>query len=77
MYQIRLYENGRYVSDIGGPIRGLSEAVKQIQAMTDGITRDELPNFVGCKWISGGRDCCLVAVNELGIPVASKNAENQ
>lgn len=66
MYQIRLYENGRYVSDIGGPIRVLADAVRQIQTMTDGITREELHDFVGCKWMRGGMDCCLVVVNELG-----------
>lgn len=70
MYEIRLIENGRFVTAVGGPLRTLSDALSQIDSLCKDADTEALVDYVGCKWTRGGDTiCALVVVNELGIPV--------
>lgn len=70
MYHIQFFENGHYVTNIGGAIQTLAQAVEQIARLCESEDTEELDTYVGCKW-TRGRDivCVLIVANELGIPI--------
>lgn len=66
-YHIRFYESGRYICDIGGPIRNLHEAVEQMHLLGSQPEYKERQDFVGCSWLRGGlTECSLVVVDDWG-----------
>ena len=72
MYTIRFIRDGHYVSDVGGPLRTLDSAVRQVKALSDGIETKELDSIVGCRWtMATGVTCALIVVNYIGQPVKS------
>ena len=66
MYHIVFQENGRFVTEIGGPLRTLAEAVEQISKLSEGTGCSPIDGIVGCKWVRGGVTTCdLFVVNDL------------
>lgn len=66
-YHIRFYESGRYICEIGGPVRNLHDAVEQMHKLGQEPGYEELKNAVGCKWLrSGITECGLLVVDDWG-----------
>ena len=77
MYSISFYENGKFVTLIGGPLRTIGECLQQISKLTDSVDVIETEGYVGCKWNRNGTACNLLVVNEFGIPVRESPAQNE
>lgn len=74
MYQIVFMQDGRAVTNIGAPLRTLSEALKQVDSLRHGLGAIDIGNVVGCRWTNAsGSICALIVVNEIGEPIKSKN----
>jgi hypothetical protein len=70
MYTIRYIRDGHYVTDVGGPLRTLDSAIRQMNALSNGIETTELDSIVGCKWtMATGVTCALIVVNYIGQPI--------
>lgn len=74
MYHLSFHENGRFVTEIGGPLNTIAEAVDQIAKLTDGAGCSPADGVVGCTWDRGGTTCHLIVVNDLWIPITDKEA---
>ena len=73
MYTIRYMRDGHYVTDVGGPLRTLDEAIKQVKLLSDGLDTVEMEQVVGCRWTTPtGALCALLVVNYIGQPIISK-----
>lgn len=74
MYTIVLMRDGRSVTSIGAPIRTLSEALKQVESLRQGLDATDIGQIVGCRWTTAsGSICALIIVNAIGEPIKSKN----
>ena len=72
MYTIRYIRDGQYVTDIGGPIRTLDSAIRQVKSLSNGLDTTELEGIVGCRWtMTTGVICALIVVNYIGQPIKS------
>ena len=72
MYTIRFIRDGHYVSDVGGPLRTLDSAVRQVKALSNEMETTELEGIVGCRWtMASGVTCALIVVNYIGQPIKS------
>lgn len=62
------------MTDIGGPLRTLDSAIRQVKALSDGLETQELDSIVGCKWtMATGVTCALIVVNYIGQPIKSED----
>lgn len=78
MYNIRFYENGVFVTELGGPVRTLSEAIGQIDRLSSGTDAEAIKNFVGVKWMRAGiTPCHMLVVNEFGLPIKTVQTEQE
>lgn len=76
MYQFVLYEDGKFVSPVGGQFRSMLEAVGQISRLLAGETYKDIRGFVGCQWDRiDGKTCCLALVDEFGQWIKTLNEE--
>lgn len=67
MYQVRFYEDGRFVTDLGGYVRTLSEAISQIEKIGRGTDAQKLEDIVGVRWLRAGiTPCHMLVVDEFG-----------
>lgn len=74
MYTIRYIRDGHYITDVGGPLRTLDSAIRQMKALSNGIETIELESIVGCRWtMASGVTCALIVVNYIGQPIKSEN----
>lgn len=72
MYTIRYMRDGHYVTDVGGPIRTLDLAIKQVKALSNGLDTVELDGIAGCRWTTkSGATCALIVVNYIGQPIVT------
>lgn len=72
MYTIRYIRDGHYITDVGGPLRTLDSAIRQMKALSNGIETTELESIVGCRWtMKSGVTCALIVVNYIGQPIKS------
>lgn len=75
-YHIRFYEGGRYICEIGGPIRNLHEAVEQMRTLGSQPDYKERKDFVGCSWLRAGiTECCMMVVDDWGQMIRTVNDE--
>lgn len=66
-YHIRFYESGRYICEIGGPVRNLHDAVEQMHALGKEPGYKEREDFVGCSWLRAGiTECGMLVVDDWG-----------
>lgn len=73
MYTIRFIRDGHYVTDVGGPLRTVDSAIRQMKALSNGIETTELESIVGCRWtMESGVTCALIVVNYIGQLIKSE-----
>lgn len=76
MYQIRLVENGQFVTVIGGQLKTLSEAIKQIETLCHSTNAELLEDYLGCRWTRGSSTLCyLLVCDRLGWPIKAVKEE--
>lgn len=67
MYHIKFYEDYRFVTEIGGPVATLAEAIAQIDKLSETFGAEALDDLTGCQWNRrSGTPCCLVVFGEWG-----------
>lgn len=67
MYQINLFENGRFCTQVGGPIRTLTETLDQLKRVAETVDAKELKGYVGYWFDRAGTDCALVITDRFGM----------
>lgn len=77
MYTLKFFESGIYVTDLGGPVSSLHEALSQIDKLTKGVERRNMPGMVGTSWDRNGTNCCVIVVDRFGYPIYDTDAEEQ
>lgn len=77
MYRLRFYENGRFCTELGGPMTTVAIAARQLREITSTIAgASEMDKVLGVKWLrSGQTPCAIVVVNELGMMIANVEEE--
>lgn len=75
MYHITLTENGRFCTHVGGEIKTLPEAIKQLETTARTLAAMELPDIYGYKFDRNGTTCGLMITDRWGAPVGSKEQE--
>ena len=77
-YHIRFYESGRYICEIGGPLRNLHDAVEQMRTLGSQPDYKERKDFVGCSWLRAGiTECNLLVVDDWGQVIRTINEEEE
>ena len=69
MYHITLTENGRFCTHVGGEIKTLPEAIKQLETTAKTLAATELPEIYGYKFDRNGTTCCLMVTDRFRMPV--------
>ena len=69
MYHISLYEEGRFVSHIGGEIRLLCDAVDQLRKVASGLKAEDVPGYEGYKFDRAGTTCALLITDDWNQPI--------
>lgn len=69
MYHISLYEEGRFVSHIGGEIRLLCDTVDQLREVASRLKAEALPDYEGYKFDRAGTTCALLITDDWGQPI--------
>lgn len=77
MYNIAFYENGRFCTHLGSPLRSLPEALEQIKLLTAGLKAEELTGLVGVKFDREGTVCGILITTEFGEPIREVNFNNE
>ena len=78
MYQIRFYENGAFVTELGGPVRTLPQALEQIERLSKGTDAESMQRYVGVRWMRAGiTPFHMLVVDEFGFPVKSVESEQE
>ena len=66
MYSIAFYENGRFCTNLGGPVGTLTEALSQMRSLLSDIEHEELRDYLGYKYNRSGTPCALLVFDEFG-----------
>jgi len=69
MYHVSLYEDGRFCTNIGGPIRLLCDAVDNLRMVAEGLKAEELEEYHGVKFDRAGTTCALLITDDWGQPI--------
>ena len=69
MYNIAFYEEGRFCTNIGGPVNTLPEALEQMKKVATSVKAEELPGCSGYKFDRAGTTCALIITNKWGLPI--------
>lgn len=69
MYHISLYEEGRFVSHIGGGFRLLCNAVDQLRKVASSLQAEALEEYEGYKFDRAGTTCALLIIDDWGQPI--------
>lgn len=69
MYNIAFYEDGRFCTNLGSPLRSLPEALEQIRRITVGLKAEELTGFSGVKFDRAGTTCGILITTDFGEPI--------
>lgn len=75
MYHITLYENGRFCTNIGGPLQTLPEAIEQIKILSESLNAEDFPEYFGIKFDRNGTPCALIVTDRWNFPI--KEIENE
>ena len=80
MYHIVFYEAGKFLTQVGGELHSLGDAIKQMESLAKGVDARPATPVLGVHWLRGGiTDCAMFVVNQWGefIRDANSNAEDQ
>lgn len=75
MYNIAFYENGRFCTNVGGPVNTLPEALEQMKRLASGLKAEELPGYFGYKFDRGGTPCAIIIADRWGLPLVNVEEE--
>lgn len=75
MYNIAFYEDGRFSTNIGGPINTLPEALEQMKRLASCLKAEELPGYFGYKFDRGGTPCAIIIADRWGLPFVNVGEE--
>ena len=75
MYNIAFYEDGRFSTNIGGPVKTLPEALEQMKRLAAGLKADELQGYLGYKFDRCGTPCAIILFDRFGMPVVNVEEE--
>lgn len=75
MYNISLYEDGRFCTTIGGTIETLPEAIDQMKRISSTLRAEELDGYFGYKFDRAGTTCALVITDMWNIPIKTVEEE--
>lgn len=75
MYSILFYENGRFLTQMGGPVGTLPEALEQTKRLASGLGATELEGYFGYKFDRNGTPCAILVADRWGVPL--KNVEEE
>ena len=77
MFHISLYENGAFVTQIGGEVRTVADASAQIQKAMSGIKGEAIPGYVGFRFDRNGTSCAILATDDFGMLIKEITPNNQ
>lgn len=77
MYNITLYENGVFCTNIGGTVPTLPEAIKQIQTIAKSLDATELEEYFGVKFDRAGTVCALLVTDRWGSALRNEKNEEE
>lgn len=69
MYNIAFYENGRFLTKLGGPVNTLPEALEQTKRFAASLDGKELDAFFGFGFFRNDTPCAIVVLDRWGIPI--------
>lgn len=69
MYHITLYEDGRFLTHVGGSVDTLPEAIDQIKHLSATLQATELQDYFGVKFDRSGTVCALLVTDRWEVPV--------
>ena len=69
MYNITLYENGLFITHIGGEIQTLPEALAQLEKTASAVAATELKHYVGYRFDRSGTECVLLITDVWNEPI--------
>lgn len=75
MYNIAFFENGRFSTNVGGPVKTLPEALEQMKCLASGLKAEELPGYIGYKFDRGGTPCAIIVADRWGMPLVNVEEE--
>lgn len=75
MYNIAFFENGAFVTLIGGPAGSLSEALAQVKRLVTTQGAQELKGYVGYKYDRHGTPCAALITDRWGNLLRSTEEE--
>ena len=73
MYSILFFENGRFCTQVGGPVTTLPEAIEQIKKLAAGLNAMELEDYFGYKFDRAGTPCAILVSDRYGNPIRNIN----
>lgn len=76
MYNIALYEEGCFFTNIGGPVQTLPQAIEQIHSLAVALKAQEVEGFFGYKFDRAGTNCAIVVTDRWGFPVKNVGEED-
>lgn len=76
MYNIALYEEGCFCTNIGGSVPTLPQAIDQIRSLSVALKAQEVEGFFGYKFDRAGTNCALVVTDRRGFPVKNVGEED-
>lgn len=71
MYNIAFYENGRFLTNLGGPVNTLPEALEQTKRFAASLKAVELTEYFGYKFDRGGTPCAIIITDRWGFPLVN------
>ena len=76
MYNVSLYEEGRFCTNIGDPVSSPLEAVGRIRAKVRSLNYTALTDYIGVKFDRAGTACALLVTDQSNYPIrTSKKLE--
>jgi hypothetical protein len=75
MYNITLYENGIFCTNIGGEVPTLTEAIEQIKRISATLNAEELDGYFGYKFDRAGTTCALIVTDRWNFPIKTIEEE--
>lgn len=75
MYSLLFFENSRFLTQVGGPVNTLPEALEQVCTLKAGLDATDLEGYFGFKYDRNGTPCALLVADRWGMPL--KNVEDE
>lgn len=64
MFHISLFENGKFCTHIGGDVRTVAEASRQVERAMAGISGEKIDGFIGFRFDRNGTSCAVIVTDD-------------